>query len=93
VILYCVGSFEGYFEVSSFKYFGYVSRLSTYVCKGSSFLNVVLVIVLEVIVLFLLNNTDFLESFYGILVIGDNVFCYISFLIFILYRICIHSMY
>jgi hypothetical protein len=52
MILYCVGSFEGYFEVNSFKYFSYVSSLFTYVCKGGPFLNVVLVVVLEVIVLF-----------------------------------------
>jgi hypothetical protein len=52
-----------------------------------------LVIVLEVIFFFLLNYIDFLESFFGILVVGHNVFYYISVLIFILYRICIHSMY
>jgi hypothetical protein len=46
VILYCVGSFEGYFEISSFKYFGYSSGLSTCARKGSSFFIVVFVIAL-----------------------------------------------
>jgi hypothetical protein len=30
VILYCVGSFEGYFDISRFKYFGYASLV--YLC-------------------------------------------------------------
>jgi hypothetical protein len=92
VISYCVGSFEGYYEISSFKYFGYASRLSTYVRKCSPFFNVVFVIALEVIVLFLLTFIDFLESFFGVLVIGHNVFYYIFCLSFVLYRMCIHSM-
>jgi hypothetical protein len=45
MILYCVGSFEGYFEISSFKYFGYASSLSTYVRKDGPFFNVVFVII------------------------------------------------
>jgi hypothetical protein len=55
VILYCVGSFESYFEKSGFKYFVCSSGLSTYVRKGSPFFIVVFVIVLEVIFLFLLT--------------------------------------
>jgi hypothetical protein len=59
MILYCVGNFEGYFEVSSFKYFGYGSGLSTYVRKGSPFFYVDLDIVSEAIILFLLTSIDF----------------------------------
>jgi hypothetical protein len=36
VILYCGGSFESYFEISGFKYFGYSSGVSTYVRKGTN---------------------------------------------------------
>jgi hypothetical protein len=61
VILYCVGSFEGYFEISGFKYFGYASGLSTYVCKVSPFF-IFSVIALEVIFLFLLTSIDFVEN-------------------------------
>jgi hypothetical protein len=78
VILYCAGSFEGYFEISSFKYFGYSSGLSTYVRKGSQFFIVVFAIALEVILLFLLTSIDFVENFFRILVIGHNVFCWVT---------------
>jgi hypothetical protein len=54
---------------------------------------VVFLIVLEVIFLFHLISIDFVENFFRILVIGHNVFYYIFFFYFTLYRICMYSFY
>jgi hypothetical protein len=66
--------------------------LPMYVKVAHSFI-VVFVIVLEVTFLFHLISFDFVENFLRILVTGHNILYYILFFYFILYRICIHSMY
>jgi hypothetical protein len=87
VILYCIGGFKGYFEISSFKYFVYTCSLFSYVSKGGPSFCAVFVTVL--CLTYLPTSTiAFMKSLFRVLIFGHDVFYYIFLVRLVLYEIC-----